>query len=64
MDTFLSQLQESLVLAGDVTKNGSAYVWSPIFMDKFDKWAAGHYVLNVIAEVTKWIDTSVGDGAL
>ena len=63
MDTFLSQLQESLVLAGDVTKNGSAHVWSPLFMDNFAQWAGRDYVFNVTADVTKWIDTLVGDGA-
>ena len=46
MDTFLSQLQESLVSAGDVTKNGSAYVWSPLFMDKFDAVGRGGLCLE------------------
>ena len=63
MDTFLSQLQESLASAGDVTRNGFAYVWSPLFMENFAQWARGHYFFNVSGDVTKWIDTSVGDGA-
>jgi len=63
MGNFLSELQESLVRAEDLTWNGSAYVWSTAFVDDFNARSQGHFSLNATGvDVTQWVDTSVGDG--